>query len=1117
MFSSLQLKKLSLFISVFAFSAAGFSQPIMKRSSFAGTYTPISIASGATQSTATGDNSFQDFIPIGFPFNYLGSTYSTIGASTNGLVAFTGISASASNMDLYSFSAPHTVLAPWWDDLKVQSGTGSILYQLQGNPGTQTFTIQWTDVHSFNTGSTALLNFQVILYELNNKIEFRYDAAPSGIFNSNESASIGIKSAIGGNGEYIDAVTGSRFTGNGMLSASNMWPSHFFRFVPGTILPVSQGVFSVGITGDYYNLSEAVADINHRGVTGTGTIILSLIDSLYDETPLHGDNFFPILIGPIAGASITSSIHIEPFGSAAVIASPGATAGYCASQNSSTAIGISNEPVIGIVGADFTSLSTSIGNLVLASSTSNVDRGLLVINSSLTDGSRNCGFMNLTIALDRTNTNTIGIEQTSSAALSSYAGSNSWNVYQSIIISDAYSGIRLNGDIAFPDSSTTMTGNIVGGSTADDIGNGALPTFGIYATNQSNIAIIENLVRNISVNGNVSCTGIHLDPAMGISNVYGNKVRNIHNNSVTSTTNVIGISADVKTTGTHQLYIYNNFVSGIKSFYSGVGSAAIQVKGISIQGGGGGTSSSVIHVDFNNVHINNASLLNSSACFESGTTSGPVINTRNNIFVNSTASQTTPAAHFCIVTPTANAIGNAGSVSNHNDLFIPNPTRGFIGKGNASTYASLANWQAAMLSDAQSLSIDPLFASVTDMHVLSSGLNAAGMALPWVPMDIDNQVRGVTPDIGADEIFPPDASPVSLISPVAATCYTTAEPVVVRIVNAGNSLLDFTMDSVLVTVEITGAITQTLTVMLNDNSRNNGNPLPIGGYADVILGTINMTSTGSYIFNVYTTLPSDGNPSNDTLGPITINVSAPTVNISGNSNVCEGNATTLTANVSGGDGNFSYQWSSGLGSNSSVTFTPTQDNIVYVSVTDGCGYFANDSILIQLIPDPTAMFTYSVTNNTVTFTDNSQNTTGWSWDFGNSQSSSQQNPTHTYAVNGTYTVILTTTNGCGSDTASAVISIITTGIDPFDEEANEINVFPNPANEAFTIYFPGAETDLVVELVDVNGKLIQRKEIGNTVEGTSFFMDISAFESGIYFLHIYSARISKVQKVVIER
>ena len=106
------LFKRGLFLFSLIFSTVGFSQPIMVRSSFSGAYTPISIASGATLSTASGDNAFEDLIPIGFTFNYLGTNYSTIGASTNGIVAFTGISSSASNMNLYSTSGPNTVLAP---------------------------------------------------------------------------------------------------------------------------------------------------------------------------------------------------------------------------------------------------------------------------------------------------------------------------------------------------------------------------------------------------------------------------------------------------------------------------------------------------------------------------------------------------------------------------------------------------------------------------------------------------------------------------------------------------------------------------------------------------------------------------------------------------------------------------------------------------------------------------------------------------------------------------------------------------------------------------------------------------------------------------------------------
>jgi PKD repeat protein len=539
------------------------------------------------------------------------------------------------------------------------------------------------------------------------------------------------------------------------------------------------------------------------------------------------------------------------------------------------------------------------------------------------------------------------------------------------------------------------------------------------------------------------------------------------------------------------------------------------MKGICVQPGGGGSALSQVHVDFNNVWINSTALMISSACFESGTVTGPVINTRNNIFMNSTAAQASPAAHFCIVTPATNTVGNAGSVSNHNNLYIADPARGFIGKGNTTTYASLANWQTAFSSDALSLNIDPMFANALDLHVLNTNLSAAGMLLSWAPMDIDNQVRGSIPDIGADETFPPDASPLTLLGPTPGDCYTTSEPVTVRVINAGDALLDFTQDTVPVTLEITGAITQTTTIYLDDNSANNGDPLPMGGYVDVSFGTINMTAYGTYIFNAYTSLAIDGNPYNDTLATVTITVVPPQVSISGNSLVCASTATMLTANASGGDGNYSYQWSYGLGTNSSVTVSPSQDSTFYVSITDGCGIFANDSFVIQVLPEPVADFSYSQTNNVVTFTDNSQNTSTWSWDFGDSQNSNQQSPSHTYTTNGTYTVVLTTTNNCGTATDTAVISIITTGVNSIASEG--ITVFPNPVtNGSFTIYMPGAENNLVVEIEDMNGKLLRKKEFGNTMEGMSFVTDVSGFESGIYFLRVSSDDRSFMQKFVIE-
>ena len=76
-------------------------------------------------------------------------------------------------------------------------------------------------------------------------------------------------------------------------------------------------------------------------------------------------------------------------------------------------------------------------------------------------------------------------------------------------------------------------------------------------------------------------------------------------------------------------------------------------------------------------------------------------------------------------------------------------------------------------------------------------------------------------------------------------------------------------------------------------------------------------------------------------------------------------------------------------------------------------------------PSPVASFTGTPTSGnkplTVTFTDTSSGTpTSWSWNFGDSSSvnATMQNPVHTYADAGIYTVSLTATNAAGSNTGS---------------------------------------------------------------------------------------------------
>jgi PKD repeat protein len=66
---------------------------------------------------------------------------------------------------------------------------------------------------------------------------------------------------------------------------------------------------------------------------------------------------------------------------------------------------------------------------------------------------------------------------------------------------------------------------------------------------------------------------------------------------------------------------------------------------------------------------------------------------------------------------------------------------------------------------------------------------------------------------------------------------------------------------------------------------------------------------------------------------------------------------------------------------------------------------------------PTAAFTSSCTDLTCTFTDGSTDSGGtiasWSWTFGDGDISTLQNPRHTYATGGPYTVTLTVTDNGG--------------------------------------------------------------------------------------------------------
>lgn len=185
--------------------------------------------------------------------------------------------------------------------------------------------------------------------------------------------------------------------------------------------------------------------------------------------------------------------------------------------------------------------------------------------------------------------------------------------------------------------------------------------------------------------------------------------------------------------------------------------------------------------------------------------------------------------------------------------------------------------------------------------------------------------------------------------------------------------------------------------------------------------------------------------------------SAPTLVSS--SPVCEGNMLTLTATPPDNANSYLYYWSGPSGfssSNNSININAVNSSNAgtyscylvgsYLSAdAPGCpGATATTNVVVN--PAPVASYTYSVSGNSVTFTNTTTNATTYNWNFGDGQTSTVQNPVHTFTANGTFTVCLAANNynGCNASTycqsitlgGSTTVKTVPTFIKLFTEKDN---------------------------------------------------------------------------------
>ena len=237
----------------------------------------------------------------------------------------------------------------------------------------------------------------------------------------------------------------------------------------------------------------------------------------------------------------------------------------------------------------------------------------------------------------------------------------------------------------------------------------------------------------------------------------------------------------------------------------------------------------------------------------------------------------------------------------------------------------------------------------------------------------------------------------------------------------------------------------------------------------------------------------------------------PTITVSSDTAICVGGQATLTA--SGGTG---YLWSNGAPTQS-ITVSPTTSTAYYVTVTDSNICTASDFVIVNVLPGSTSQFTHTVSGSTAVFTNQSSNANTYNWNFGDNTTSNAVNPSHTYTQNGTFTVTLTVTGPCGSATFTQVVTITQVGLVEQGSLSDGINVYPNPNNGVFTLAINANLGDVVIEVVDMQGRVVYASNENNVQTGFTKQIGMETASSGMYMLRMTSANQVHVVKMNVQR
>ncbi|MGZ3865918.1 MAG: T9SS type A sorting domain-containing protein, partial [Bacteroidia bacterium] len=272
-------------------------------------------------------------------------------------------------------------------------------------------------------------------------------------------------------------------------------------------------------------------------------------------------------------------------------------------------------------------------------------------------------------------------------------------------------------------------------------------------------------------------------------------------------------------------------------------------------------------------------------------------------------------------------------------------------------------------------------------------------------------------------------------------------------------------------------------------------------------------------FSDTTNKPFGGGGMNNWMGPVI--AKACPLNISGVTNICNGNTTVLTANA----GAATYTWMPGPVNTNTISVSPNTTQIYTVN-SNAAGCLNSKTYTLNVTATPTVSITSSVTNDTIYNVNCASSptvttlgavgaATSYSWaptaGITGTGASVAAHPT----VTTTYT-LTGHTGACIGTSTVTVVSINCVNINQLTVNGTAFSVYPNPSNGQITVSLTNVKAGTVLAISDLLGNEVYRNTLNTYNMSQTLNLDLSALPKGVYLFGISNGNQSKVQKLVIQ-